>query len=155
MPPEGLGVHFAQPDLYEPMHTALLEHQGTLTEEAVRAIAEDVGVDLERILVEMEGPRVAEEIDRNLRLARATRHRRQPTFVIGDALCRSQPLPVLRRRSRPQRAIERLAGSRRTATRVGFRSGFVHEKASGPAEMPGRPPAGRSDPVPASPRRAR
>lgn len=91
-----LAVHFAQPGLYEPMHSALLEHQGTLTEEAVRAIAEDVGVDLDRILEEMEAPRVAEEIDRNLRLARALGIGGTPTFVIGDAVVAgAQPLPVL------------------------------------------------------------
>lgn len=99
-----LAIHYRQPDLYESFHTALLEHQGTLTEETVREIARQIGVDLDAALADMDSPRVTEEIQRNMQVAQALGIGGTPTFVIGSEIIGgAQPLPVLQQAVRTTR----------------------------------------------------
>ncbi len=81
-----LAVSRLQPQLYEPLHNALLSTSGALDEGIIDSIAESVGVDLELTKAEIADPSIQEEIDRNLQLAQLLGINGTPTFVIGDAV---------------------------------------------------------------------
>ncbi|MBL8697698.1 MAG: DsbA family protein [Alphaproteobacteria bacterium] len=71
---------------YEKMHAALMARRGTLDEEAVQAVAQEVGLDPTRLKVDMARPEVAAQIERNRALARDLGIRGTPAFVIGERL---------------------------------------------------------------------
>ncbi|MEQ8965175.1 MAG: DsbA family protein [Azospirillaceae bacterium] len=72
--------------MYEAYHNALMAHRGQLDEAAIFSIAEDLGLDVERLRADMGAPAVTAEIDANLELARALGVRGTPAFLIGDEL---------------------------------------------------------------------
>jgi protein-disulfide isomerase len=67
---------------YEPFHNALMSLSGQLTEERIFDVAEEVGLDVERLRHDMENPEIAEEIIENFNLARALRISQTPTYII-------------------------------------------------------------------------
>jgi protein-disulfide isomerase len=71
---------------YLPFHQALMDHKGTLDRDTILDIAEEVGLDLELLEVDMESPEVATIIARTLALAEALDIGGTPAFIIGDAL---------------------------------------------------------------------
>ncbi|EKV29179.1 27kDa outer membrane protein [Caenispirillum salinarum AK4] len=73
-------------DKYAEFHEALMTLKGQLTDEAVDAAAEDVGLDLEQLKVDMAAPAVDEQISANMALARALDIGGTPAFVVGDML---------------------------------------------------------------------
>lgn len=73
-------------DKYLPLHQALMAYKGTLDRDAILDVAEEAGLDLELLEVDMESPEVAGIIARNLALAEALDIGGTPAFVIGDAL---------------------------------------------------------------------
>lgn len=76
----------ANQDLYVPMHNALMEHRGGLNDETIFAIAEQVGLDVERLREDMSSEAVSQEIAANADLAIALGIRGTPAFVIGDTV---------------------------------------------------------------------
>ncbi|MEO3434437.1 DsbA family protein [Inquilinus sp. CAU 1745] len=72
--------------LYAEYHNALMGHRGRLTEEVIFAVAEDVGLDVDRLREDMESEAVEAEITANLRLARQLGVNGTPAFVIGEQL---------------------------------------------------------------------
>lgn len=73
-------------DKYAEFHNALMQLKGSLSEDAVDRTAEEVGLDLEQLKVDMAAPEVDEEITENMALARALNIGGTPAFVIGDTL---------------------------------------------------------------------
>lgn len=71
---------------YLPFHQALMEHKGQLDEEIVHGIADEVGLDLERLRKDMAAPEIAEAISRNIALANALAIGGTPAFIVGDML---------------------------------------------------------------------
>jgi protein-disulfide isomerase len=71
---------------YLPFHQALMDHKGTLDRDAILDIAEELGLDLELLEVDMESPEVATVIARTLALAEALDIGGTPAFIIGDEL---------------------------------------------------------------------
>ncbi|MEQ8745182.1 DsbA family protein [Pyruvatibacter sp.] len=71
---------------YLPFHFALLRSEGKLDREKVMEIAEDVGLDVDRLARDMESARVEAIIDNNRALAREVGVRGTPAFIIGDEL---------------------------------------------------------------------
>ncbi len=69
---------------YESYHNALMAFRGQLTEERIFEIANEVGLDVDRLRVDMEAPEVADQIIANYDLARALRIYQTPTFIIDD-----------------------------------------------------------------------
>jgi len=73
---------------YEPLHDALMSSRGQLSEAAVLQVAAEVGLDVERLLKDMNAPEVNDIIARNYALAQALGITGTPSFVIGDNVVR-------------------------------------------------------------------
>lgn len=74
--------------LYVPFHKALMQAKGAADEASVLAVAAEVGLDLERLKVDMQDPAIALAIERNLQLAIALRINGTPGFVVGKQILR-------------------------------------------------------------------
>src|SRR3546814_3265794 len=61
---------------------------GRADESSVLAVAEDVGLDVERLKSDMKDPEIQAAIDRNLALAEALRITGTPGFVVGKRILR-------------------------------------------------------------------
>ena len=73
---------------YVEFHKALMDADSRVDETSVLAIAEEVGLDVERLKQDMQDPAIQAEIDGNLELAQALRITGTPGFVIGDEFVR-------------------------------------------------------------------
>ena len=73
-------------DGYVALHNAMLEAEGRLDEASVMRIAEEVGLDTDRLREDMEAPEVQAHIDQSMELAQGLGFTGTPSFVIGDQL---------------------------------------------------------------------
>ncbi|WP_299814029.1 DsbA family protein [uncultured Jannaschia sp.] len=71
-------------DKYAELHKAMLGSEGRLDENAVMRIAEEVGLDTDKLRADMEAPEVAEHIDTSMALAQSLGFTGTPSFVIGE-----------------------------------------------------------------------
>jgi len=71
---------------YAEMHDALMTMRGKVEAEAVLRIAGEVGLDVEKLKVDMQSPEVEEHIATSMRLAEALGFNGTPSFVVGDQL---------------------------------------------------------------------
>lgn len=69
---------------YEDFHFALMTEPGTLSEETVFAVAEDLGLDLDRLRADMGSPKIARALEEVYALAQKIGVRGTPAFVIGE-----------------------------------------------------------------------
>ena len=76
----------ARQGMYLAFHEAAMETRGNLSEDAVLAIAERVGLDVARLRRDMADPAVEAYLDETRRLADALGITGTPAFVIGDEL---------------------------------------------------------------------
>ena len=82
---------------YKQVHDALITLRGDATEAALTAIAEDLGLDADAILVEMSTPEVDRIIAENRALAQRLQINGTPSFVMGDQMYRGYlPLAAMR-----------------------------------------------------------
>ncbi|MGD1935610.1 MAG: DsbA family protein [Candidatus Phaeomarinobacter sp.] len=96
---------------YLEFHFALLKAEGTLDREKVLAIAEDQGLDTEKLANAMESSRVDAIIEDNRNLAREVGVRGTPAIVIGDELVPgAAPLDVIEARIQAVRDAAAEAG---------------------------------------------
>ncbi|MGR3436221.1 MAG: DsbA family protein [Shimia sp.] len=72
--------------LYEPFHWALMGMTGRAERESVLRVAEEVGLDVERLLADMEAPEIEAHIAESMRLAELLGFTGTPSFVIGETL---------------------------------------------------------------------
>ena len=71
---------------YEEFHWALMGMQGRAEEASVMRIAQEVGLDIERLREDMEAPEIQEHIATSMRLTQALGFNGTPSFVIGENL---------------------------------------------------------------------
>lgn len=71
---------------YDRMHAALMARRGTLDEETVLAVAQEIGLDAGRLKADMARAEIGAQIDRNRALARELGIRGTPAFVVGERL---------------------------------------------------------------------
>ncbi|TNF21208.1 MAG: DsbA family protein [Rhodobacteraceae bacterium] len=71
---------------YEAFHWALMGLQGRAEEASVLRLAEEIGLDVERLRADMDAPEVQAHIDVSMRLAQALGFNGTPSFVIGENL---------------------------------------------------------------------
>ncbi len=71
---------------YEAFHWALMTKPGDMSDPHIRRIARGVGIDIERMMADMETPEIQAMIKRNNDLAQALQITGTPAFVIGDTL---------------------------------------------------------------------
>jgi protein-disulfide isomerase len=81
-----LAVWKLQPDKYFPFHTALLESRGSLTEQRIMQIAEQVGLDPARVREGMDDPGIEKTLQANFDLGRQLKINGTPAFIIGGKL---------------------------------------------------------------------
>lgn len=74
------------PDKYLPLHVALMEWRGDLTEDRVMEIARKVGIDTAKLKTAMADPAVTAQLKRNAELAQELQIGGTPAFIIGGKL---------------------------------------------------------------------
>jgi protein-disulfide isomerase len=74
---------------YVEFHDAMMARRGAVDEASVLAVAESLGLDLERLRRDMADPAIQAAIDRNVNLAGALRISGTPGFVVGAQILRS------------------------------------------------------------------
>ena len=72
--------------LYEPFHWAMMGMTGRAERDSVLRIAEEVGLDVERLLVDMEAPSIDAHIAESRRIADLLGITGTPSFVVGETL---------------------------------------------------------------------
>jgi protein-disulfide isomerase len=73
---------------YAEFHAALMAYSGSISQSSTLAVAEQVGLDIERLKRDMEEPSVTAAIERNRRLADELRITGTPAFVVGTHIIR-------------------------------------------------------------------
>jgi protein-disulfide isomerase len=81
-----LAVWRIEPEKYFEYHTALMAARGGMNEKRVLAIAEEVGLDANRVGEEMKSPEITKQIEDTHQLANQLGIRGTPAFVIGGEL---------------------------------------------------------------------
>lgn len=71
---------------YAEFHKALMQVKGVADATSALKLAEELGLDMERLKTDMEAPDIQAAIDRNLTLAQDLRITGTPSFIIGDQL---------------------------------------------------------------------
>jgi protein-disulfide isomerase len=71
-------------DKYLPFHDALMVLEEPLTEATIFRVANQIGLDVDRLKTDMAAPAIAEAIERNYALGQALGINGTPAFVIGD-----------------------------------------------------------------------
>jgi len=69
---------------YWEFHQALMKHNGPVQPDTVFKVAEDVGLDMEKLKADMKAPEVDQLIEKNLQLGTAMGVQGTPAFFIGD-----------------------------------------------------------------------
>lgn len=72
--------------LYEEFHWALMGMEGRAEERSVLMVAQEVGLDVQQLRLDMEAPEVEEHIETSMRLAELLGVTGTPAFIIGDNL---------------------------------------------------------------------
>lgn len=88
-------------DGYGDLHSRMMGFDGQLSEDTVFRLAEEAGLDLDRLRADMDSPAVADQIQINLALANALGVRGTPAYVLGDDV-----IPGAVGRERLQQAID-------------------------------------------------
>lgn len=71
-------------NLYNEYHTALIKHQGRVTEDVVFQVAKEVGLDIEQLKVDMQSSLVQEKLAQTQVLASQLGVTGTPAFMVGD-----------------------------------------------------------------------
>ncbi|MEP5761929.1 MAG: DsbA family protein [Litoreibacter sp.] len=71
-------------DKYADMHWAMMEFEGRLSENVIMQIAGDVGLDIDKLKVDMQLPAIDAHIAQTTEMARGLNFNGTPAFVIGD-----------------------------------------------------------------------
>ncbi len=75
-------------DAYGDFNNRLMNQPGRLSESAVLSLAEEMGLDVERLTADMDSPQIEAVLENNKRIARALGIEGTPAFLIGDRLYR-------------------------------------------------------------------
>lgn len=81
-----LAVWHLAPERYWDVHTALMGHDGTLTEDQIHAAVTDAGLDWQEVVARGDADDVTATIRRNLEIAQRLQINGTPTFVIGERI---------------------------------------------------------------------
>lgn len=71
---------------YAEMHNALMGMRGKVEAGTVLRVAGEIGLDVEKLKVDMQSPEIEEHIATSMRLAEALGFNGTPSFVVGDQL---------------------------------------------------------------------
>jgi len=71
---------------YVEFHMAMMQIRGTADKKNVLEIAEEVGLDVRKLVTEMQAPYITEEINDVLRVASAIGVNGTPAYIVGDSV---------------------------------------------------------------------
>lgn len=71
---------------YDEFHWALMKSEGRATQASIMRLARDLGMDIDQLQIDMNGPSVDAHIAESARLAKALGFTGTPAFVVGDEL---------------------------------------------------------------------
>jgi len=71
---------------YREFHLAMMTFKGKLTDDDVRNLAQQVGIDVAKLEQDMKDPAIADTINRNYALAEALGIKGTPAFILGNEL---------------------------------------------------------------------
>lgn len=87
-----ISVHqIAGDEAYKKAHDALMALRAPATDESLRGIAEEIGVDADAIMAHMDTEAVNTVLQKNHELGQTMAIQGTPTFVIGDQMLRGVP----------------------------------------------------------------
>jgi len=75
-------------EVYNSVHSTLMQFQGNITDVALRRIGDSFGLDNDAIFVAMSSPEVTSTINANRALAQRMQITGTPTFVVDDQMLR-------------------------------------------------------------------
>ncbi|WP_022707402.1 MULTISPECIES: DsbA family protein [Paracoccus] len=78
-------------DAYKAAHDALITLRSSASDDALRGIADEIGVDADKAIAGMQDDAVTEILRKNYELAQKMGIQGTPSFVIGDQLLRGVP----------------------------------------------------------------
>lgn len=78
-------------DAYLAAHDALMALRSPASPEALRGIADKIGIDADEVLARMSSDAVTEALDQNRQLGESMAIQGTPTFIIGDQMLRGVP----------------------------------------------------------------
>jgi protein-disulfide isomerase len=70
-------------DKYLPMHNALLDYKGQFDDDAIKQVAQGVGVDYDKLKADMEKPEISQQLSDNLALAEKLNIHGTPSMIIN------------------------------------------------------------------------
>lgn len=93
-------------DKYMEFHTALMEHNGEKSEEVLKKISADLGLDVEKMLKDKEDPSVQNDLNTHLAKANELGFQGTPGFIIGEKVFRGYiPYDVMQSTIKEQREL--------------------------------------------------
>ena len=73
---------------YWEFHSAMMEHNGPITEDSLQSVGKSVGLDVEKLKKDSKDPDIRAHLESNLALARDIGVNGTPAFVINDTVLR-------------------------------------------------------------------
>lgn len=73
-------------NMYWEMHTALIDFRGNYNEQTIRALANDLGMNADKLIVDMGGPDITAIIEQNYQLAQQLGINGTPAFIVGNTI---------------------------------------------------------------------
>ncbi len=73
-------------DKYFEMHTALMDYRGSQSEQAYADLAQKIGLDMEKLKVDLKSPEIEAAISKAQEMARNLGIRGTPGFIIGEKI---------------------------------------------------------------------
>jgi protein-disulfide isomerase len=71
---------------YAAFHDAMMASHGTFSDEEILGMAQDVGIDVNRLMADMNGEDVTQTLQANFNLAKALGINGTPAYIVGDRL---------------------------------------------------------------------
>lgn len=92
-------------DKYFAFHTALMNHQGAKDEATLKKLAEDAGLDVEKVMKDKADPSIEEEIQTHIKTAQDLGIQGTPGFLINEQIFRGYiPYDVIQKTLADERA---------------------------------------------------
>ena len=73
-------------DLYNKFHLSLMTIKGRVNEEKVFSTAKEIGLDIDQLKIDMNNPKIEQQLAKNREIAKLLGLNGTPAFVIGDVI---------------------------------------------------------------------
>ena len=73
-------------DLYNKFHLSLMKIKGRVNEEEVFSAAKEIGLDINKLKIDMNNPEIEQQIMKNREIAKLLNLNGTPAFIIGDII---------------------------------------------------------------------